>query len=71
MKKIKFISTQRELHMGKKIQNIQGQKIESDSTSQTGFSSSVNIIMRNKNRILNHLPLAKKKVEIMKNLGFY
>ena len=33
--------------------------------------SNVNTVLRNKNRVLNHLPLAKKKVEIMKNLGFH
>ena len=57
--------------MDRNTQNIPGQKVESDNISQTGFPSSVNTIMRNKKRILNHLPLAKKKVEIMKNLGFY
>ena len=30
----------------------------------------VNTVMRNKNRVLNHLPLAKRKVEIINKLGF-
>ncbi|MDR1338867.1 MAG: hypothetical protein LBK58_02250 [Prevotellaceae bacterium] len=60
-----------ELYMDRKTQNIQGQKVESDRTSQTGFLSSVHTVMRNKDRVLNHLPLAKRKVDIMKSLGFH